>query len=377
MPSHSPLIGYCTNVHAGTSLEQTMDNLRDHSRAVREHLGDPELGIGLWLPETVIDELEQPGRSDILQSCLEELGLFVFTMNGFPQGDFHAKVVKTDVYRPDWQDPRRADYTVRLARLLEGLAPGALGELSISTLPVGWRGSVQDLEGAVGHLVATARELERLESETGRLVHVDLEPEPGCYLDTAGDVVGLFERLPDFSRRYLRVCHDICHSAVMFEPQDEVLARYRGAGIEIGKVQVSSCPEFRIEPGGGRVRDVLEAFAEPRYLHQSVVRREDGSTIFFEDLPRLLDSSVESGILRVHFHVPLFIDSLGPLDTTQSEIRDFMRACRGELPPLEVETYAWNVLPAEHAPVELAEGIAREIRWLRGLVEAEGRGSAA
>ena len=375
MANPPPIIGYCTNVHAANSLELTLENLSRYPAAVREELEDRELGVGLWLPETVVGELEDDVRLGRFRSELEALGLFVFTINGFPQGDFHAEVVKGEVYRPDWRDRRRLDHTLRLARLLADIAPGRIDSLSISTLPIGWRASVDSIEPAVDHLVEAARGLRELESRTGRLVHVDLEPEPGCCLDRARDVVGLFERLPDFARRYLRVCHDICHSAVMFEDQAEVIGTYREAGIGIGKVQVSSCPEGRVVAGDRAVERALADFAEPRYLHQSVLRSDDGTCTFFEDLPRLLERGIGTGTVRVHFHVPLFVEALGPLGTTQSEILEFIRACPDGLPPLEVETYAWNVLPEAYAPPGLARGIAEELRWLRRLVEQEGYGT--
>ena len=97
--------------------------------------------------------------------------------------------------------------------------------------------------------------------------------------------------------------------------------------------------------------------------------------MFFEDLPGLLEQGIGTGTVRVHFHVPLFVDALGPLGTTQSEIIEFIRACPDGLPPLEVETYAWNVLPEAYAPAGLARGIAEELRWLRRLVEQEGHGT--
>ena len=54
------------------------------------------------------------------------------------------------------------------------------------------------------------------------------------------------------------------------------------------------------------------------------------------------------------------------LGTTRSEIA----ACLAALPPdphrtIEVETYAWTVLPEGLQTGRLADGIAAEIRWLR------------
>ena len=122
-------------------------------------------------------------------------------------------------------------------------------EGSISTLPIAWdRKSMtpQQWIKASQQLLQLCRYLHQLEQETGRLIYVCLEPEPGCVLDVAKDMIDLFhERLLPFEdenivTRYLRICHDICHSAVMFEPQADVLQRYRTLGIRVGKVQILS-----------------------------------------------------------------------------------------------------------------------------------------
>lgn len=379
MDHDRPLSGYCTNVHAGTSLAETMANLERHARSVRGYLGDETLGIGLWIPESVLGELEDRKQVHELRSRIEDLGLFVFTMNGFPQHDFHAEVVKLNVYRPSWESAERAGYTRKLARVLSGLAPEHLPELSISTVPIGWRTEITDPGSAIGHLEATAEFLERLEDETGRLVHLDLEPEPGCLLDTAKDVVELFDRFSDRSRRYLRVCHDVCHSAVMFESQADAIANYRKAGIEIGKIQISSCPEARLsgEGEGDPALAALRAFMEPRYMHQATIRDQRGECTFHDDLPQALEAGIVEGTVRVHFHVPVHATSLGALNTTQNEIIECLRALDGRVPPLEVETYAWEVLPEEHRQHELARGIADELRWLRALLAETGIGSEA
>jgi hypothetical protein len=214
---------------------------------------------------------------------------------------------------------------------------------------------------------------------TERLIHLDLEPEPGCLLERSEDVTRFFEAhlLPQdeaLVRRYLRVCHDVCHAAVMFEDQAEVLERYRGAEIGVGKIQVSSALAVCFDGLAGTerasARDELAKFAEDRYLHQTVVRGDDGRHEFYEDLPAALQGHPASGTWRVHFHVPIFAEHLGRLETTQREIGACL-ACLADDPEiehLEVETYAWDVLPDEHRADSLADGIARELRWLRGRV---------
>jgi hypothetical protein len=157
----------------------------------------------------------------------------------------------------------------------------------------------------------------------------------------------------------------------MFESQDEVLRAYTSADIPIGKVQVSSA--IVAQTGGlaeaerQEVLRELARFAEDRYLHQTTVRTDDGLQ-FFEDLPLALAAleGQPTDQWRVHFHVPLFLERFGRLSTSQSEIDVCLTALRelNSQPALEVETYAWDVLPSELKEATLAAGIAKEIDWL-------------
>ena len=379
------MLGYCTNVHAGASYDQTRENLERYALSVKARASpNAPMGVGLWLSTRAARELIEQDRVAEFADWLSENGLVPFTFNGFPQGDFHEPVVKHKVYDPDWCSQDRLDHTLDLIKIQHSLlAEGAEG--SISTLPIGWRGAVTEagVVEATHNLSRLVDHLSRLEEETGRLIHVDLEPEPGCYLDTSDDVVRLFQghlfvqTAEDRVRRYLRVCYDVCHAAVMFEDHAEALKRYAGAGIEIGKVQVSSAVRVDFDQLEKHQRrealDQLRSFAEDRYLHQTMVRKAGTGhpkDEFIADLPAALaalGTGEPSGEWRVHFHVPLYVDRFGLLRTTQSHIEDLLSAVgrTSGVRHFETETYAWSVLPHELQATDLSEGIARELSWLR------------
>lgn len=387
------ILGYCTNVHAAQSFDELLSNLDRHALAVKQRLS-PErpMGVGLWLPASAAREVEHRGLDERLRDWLGERQLLAYTMNGFPFGDFHADVVKHRVYRPTWAEAERVEYTERLARLLATLVPEG-GEGSISTVPIGWPSDV-DNDAAVGAAAANLRRvaetLAEIEQRAGRWIHLDLEPEPGCVLDTAADVAGFFERRllggadEDRVRRHLGVCHDVCHAAVMFEPQAEAIARYRDAGVPIGKVQLSAAVHAPFDEldSAGRLEAIaqLRQFDEPRYLHQTNLG-VDGPLV--DDLPEALAGLAEGGDdaepepWRVHFHVPLFVERFGRLATTSGEVVEAMRllAGGGEVRHFEAETYAWGVLPESMRAATLDEGIAEELAWVRrqwSSIEAEG-----
>jgi hypothetical protein len=382
------ILGYCTNVHAGATYQQTLANLETYAAKVRGLVSPcAPMGVGLWLSAAAAREVLERQRMAELRDWLESHGLLPFTLNGFPHGDFHQPVVKFRVYQPDWSDQSRLSYTIDLVDILACLLPEG-GEGSISTLPVGWgrdfRKSPEKVRAAGEHLRAISSHMARVAAESGRLIHLNLEPEPGCYLTTSQDLVAFYEEYvltpgnESVIRSHLRVCHDVCHAAVMFEEQAAALERYQRAGIAIGKVQLSSAIQARfggMEEGQRRACiEQLRSFAEDRYLHQTAIQpaaSPSGPTMFVEDLPRALEMAEHDpglyGEWRVHFHVPLYLKRFGLLETTQQAVLDCLAAIRrfSDVRHFEVETYAWGVLPRELQVDDLATGIAEEMRWAR------------
>ncbi len=394
-------IGYCTNVHAGTDIDAIRKNLEQFAVPARIEAGVDHLGVGLWIPAKAAGQLV--GQVDEFAKFLNQRHLRPYTINGFPYDNFHQGVVKHAVYRPTWEEPSRREYTEQLAQILAAILPEHSAEDdeivgSISTLPIGWPSpSVDGLPDDSDKRIDVAAQqfrklvsfLSDLEDKTGRRIIVAIEPEPGCLLDTAADVVEFFEKhLPEsLHRRYVGVCHDICHSAVMMEGQSKVLDQYAAAGITIGKVQVSNAVVADWQSMAiGRRREAIEQlkqFAEDRYLHQTMRQTATGKTVLAEDLPQLIARTAKDGDpvwgddrWCVHFHVPIFLERFGNLTTTQAEVLDCLRALAAPASPidftghLEIETYAWSVLPEPMRKRGLAEDIASELTWLRrALVE--------
>lgn len=364
-------LGYCTNVHAGESASEVVDSLRRVAVRVREHLGVGSLGLGLYLSHRAASEVE-PRK---LRDELAGLGLYAFTLNGFPYGGFHAERVKEAVYRPDWTDPRRAEHTLTLATILDAIAPSEIAEPTISSLPLGWRigWSAEHTDAAARALVGVARELRARAERGGRRIRICLEAEPGCILELTPDVVRFFDgpltRAAGGERElidaHLGVCYDLCHQAVAFENPADVVGMLTSSGIRVGKVQVSSALELR-DPTDASARARLAAFDEPRYLHQA--RARDGG--YVDDLPESFERFPRDRPWRVHFHSPIDRDFTGPLGTTRTELQSALALLKSRkvTTQYEVETYTWSVLPEAERPADdaaLARGLAREVASAR------------
>jgi hypothetical protein len=151
--------------------------------------------------------------------------------------------------------------------------------------------------------------------------------------------------------------------AVEFEDPDSAFERLDRAGIRIGKVQISAGLELET------LSDPLRAFDDGVYLHQVVHRGDSGLTRYL-DLPEAFAATApggsSSGLYRVHFHVPLFRESLGPFRATQRYLARVLSILRDRpiCSHLEVETYTWSVLPEEFRRENIVDAVSRELRWV-------------
>ena len=339
---------YCTNIHPAVGWDAVFGSLRAHAPELKARLSpDAPFGIGLRLSGDESSELLADGRLDEFKAWLDGEGLYVFTVNGFPHGTFHGQPVKADVHAPDWSSEERVRYTLRLAEVLAALVPDGV-EGTISTSPLSYKPWGHDLSACTANVVRVGEELR------GTGVVLAIEPEADGTLATVDELIQWW---PD-GLENVTICFDACHSAVAFEEPDAALAALDDAGIRIGKAQLSAALKLPVI-----ARAELERFADPIYLHQVTQRGRDGSLVSWPDLPEALDGYGGGEEWRVHFHVPIFLERYGALESTQDHLREVIERVRGRTAHLEIETYTWDVLPAE-LKASSVDSIAREYEWV-------------
>lgn len=389
---------YCTNIHPGEEWQQVFANLEKYVPDLKTQLApNKPFGIGLRLADVAARQLLEKDALMQFKTWLIQQELYVFTLNGFPYGGFHHQVVKDQVYAPDWSKKERLDYTLRLVEILAFLLPEGI-DGGISTLPISYKPWFKEdkstwestLHSSSIHLALIAAKMARIREETGKVLHVDLEPEPDGLIENATEVIDFFQNwlLPiggaflakdlGISQalaeqrllEHIRVCYDTCHFAVEYEDPLLVFKRFQAAGIQIGKIQISAALRVMI-PQDLQQRSLiverLRPFAESTYLHQVIERRVDGTLHHYPDLVTALPylERVDAQEWRIHFHVPIFIRDYQLLHSTQDDIIEVLdllsknNACKH----LEIETYTWDVLPSE-MKMDLLASIQREYEWV-------------
>ncbi|QOV87355.1 metabolite traffic protein EboE [Humisphaera borealis] len=378
MPLSTLPLSYCTNVHPGRTVAEVEEGLDRYTVGVAKAFGKP-LAAGLWLAKPVVDELLSTAQGVTnFAAGLARRGLTCHTLNAFPFGDFHSTRVKEKVYLPDWSTRDRLTYTEQCAAILAELLPAGV-DGSISTLPLGFKGFVHPADFAeqcATMLVAAAVSLADLKRRTGRMIRLAIEPEPFCVLETTEEAIAFFRQLwreadrlsaEPAVREHVGLCYDVCHQAVEFEDIAGSIRQFQSAGVRLNKIHLSCALQLDDPATNTAGRAELKRYVEERYLHQTMASLPGGKVARFVDLCEQLIDLPDADFLaapawRVHFHVPVDADRLGPLATTRPQLKEAIAAVASldYAPHLEVETYTWQVLPGQTKP-DLVTGLAREL----------------
>lgn len=385
---------YCLNVYPGITWPDVQANIDQHVLKHKQRFSpDAPFGVGLRLAGEASSEILQGDELATFREYLDAQGLYVFTMNGFPYGPFHGTTVKAEVHSPDWRDNERLDYTMRLIDALTVLLPDGM-DGGISTNPFGYHPFIDTSDDAmwqlfVERMVVVAERLHQVRQDSGKLIHLDIEPEPDGVLGECSELIAFYERwllptgVPQLAARldmddeaarkvmleHIRVCFDTCHVGVSYEDPASILARFGELGIKVGKIQVSSALKLDLGEAGsrGELAAELAPFDEPVYLHQVIQRNADGSLVHYPDLPEALPNIDEPNAeeWRIHFHVPIFMERFEHFGSTQETITQTLAALAETAftNHLEIETYTWDVLPVE-LKQDLDESVAREYQWV-------------
>ncbi|HEY8551502.1 MAG TPA: metabolite traffic protein EboE [Vicinamibacterales bacterium] len=388
---HGLHLAYCTNIHPGESWTGTFDALERHVLAVRARVapGEP-YAIGLRLSDLASRELSDRATLTAFRTWLDRHDCYVFTINGFPFGRFHGTRVKEQVYAPDWTTDARLEYTTRLFDLLAELAPHDSGG-SVSTVPVSYKAFIRDelqlaqarrqIWRAVDHIAALAE-------RTGKDLHLGLEPEPLCVLETSAETVRFFEALrqdrpgDDRLDRHLGINYDTCHLAVEYEEASAALRRLTDAGIRVSKLHLSSA--LRVRPDAA-TREALTAFTNDRYFHQVVERSGPEPLVRYTDLDVALAAAssrppAPDAEWRIHFHIPLHSPATALFGNTADHLRDALDVLSqrpGLCRHLEMETYTWEVMPPALKGRSVVDQLANEYAWTLAELGARGIGRAS
>lgn len=385
-------LSYSTLVHAGDTWEEMNASLREFVPQVKRQISpDEPFAVSLRISAASAKTLSESAvEREALKDFLKQEDLYVYTVNAFPYGPFKGDIVMERVYEPDWTSEERVSYTNSVADILAEVSPANVNP-SIQTAPLAFRPNVaneQYVKTFTRNIFRVVKHLRELEERTGRRVKLAIEPEPACYLETTDETVAYFkERIYSLAgirelaevagiplseaegavRRYLGVVFDIGHQSVGFENITESLTKLVEAGIPIFKLQAAA--SLWVE---NLTRDKLEAlrrFTDTIYLSQTSLK-QNGAITKYLHLGEALDAYEANPVaseMRTHFHVPVFLEELGPFRTTRFGVQEALKMHRKSplSDHLEIETYTWDVLPEELKTGNIIDYVNSELEFVR------------
>jgi hypothetical protein len=384
---------YSTLVHPADNWEQLWSSVQTYLPQVKARVSPSQpFGVCLRLAAPSAETLaSNPNERARLKGFLADHDMYVYTVNAFPYGAFKGTVVKEQVYEPDWRTKERTQYTIHVADILAELAPEDVSP-SIQSAPLGFKPRVTGPDVVASytqHVLQVAAHLVGIEARTGRTVTLGLEPEPRCFLETTDETVAYFKdhlysgaaaaalaklaQIPVSEahgalRRHLGVTFDIGHQAVGFEDIPASLQKLVDAGIPIFKLQEAAA--MYMPQVTQSTVEALAQYAKTVYLSQTVEKKNGRLTWFLnlEDAFAAWKTDPGPREWRTHFHVPVFLDDLGPFRTTRFALEEALKFHKATplSRQLEIETYTWDVLPTHLKTGDIVEYVCREIEWVRG-----------
>ena len=370
-------LAYCTNIHRGEGWNETFHGLNEYTLKVKEKVSQSDpFAIGLRLGYKAALELSETGSGNLDEfiKWLDHNNCYIFSINGFPYGQFHGSRVKEQVYSPDWTFDSRVEYTNLLFDILAEILPSGMSG-SVSTLPGSFKEFIQDdtQQGNViiENLARCGKHINDLIEKTGKDLHLGLEPEPLGWFENTPETLSFFKRFRnihgDEFDNVIGVNYDTCHLAIEYENAKESLLLLKNNNIKISKIHLSSA--LKLKPNQQTV-DSLKEYQDDVYLHQVIARLQNGDLIRFKDLPDAIENFLKGDCnddeWRVHFHIPLHASPDSLFDDTRDHIKDTLSVLSSDpemCKHLEMETYTWEVLPNSMQSNSVVDQLSLEYDW--------------
>src|SRR6266581_4798377 len=187
---------YSTLVHPGDNWGEIWNSLTTYVPKVKERIApNRSFGVSLRLAADSANTLVNDRKErEKLKKFLGDNDMYLYTVNAFPYGPFKGRIVKEQVYEPDWRTEERTQYTINVAEILADVAPEGSAP-SIQSAPLGFKPRVTGPDVVASyteHVLRVAARLVEIHERTGRMVGLALEPEPFCFLETTDEAVAYF-----------------------------------------------------------------------------------------------------------------------------------------------------------------------------------------
>ena len=383
---------YCSNIFKEKKWKDLLNKLNIYIKNLKENFKNKNTNISLCISNSLANEIKDKYISK-LETWLKNNDAYLSSINGFVYQTFHQKYIKDKIYYPDWTSIDRVTYTQNLINILNILIKHD-HEGSISTSPISYtpwikyRYNSYILFSASKNLTDV---IKFLIQNTKKNIHIDIEPEPHCTIESSKNFIHFFnawllpiskkyiqkdlnitsKKIETLTKKYIRICYDICHLSVNFEKHQNAIQRLKKNNIKIGKIQVSSALTFKMPQTHIKKKDIIETLLTLKnspFLHQT--NEKDKTNIKkYRDISYALKDfhKKENNEFKIHCHMPLYLKKYKNIDTTHDETEAALKLLLDEIKikHIEIETYTHSMI----SKTNQMNSIIKEYDWVINLIK--------
>lgn len=375
---------YCSNIFKIDKIKSLIIILNK----LIKNLKKKYTSLSLCLSNKLICELNKNKNIKYFKKWLKKKRAKIFSINGFVYKNFHKKYIKYDIHYPDWTTNYRLNYTKNIIKTLNKISSSKT-EGSISTSPLSHRKWIKfkhidfiffkSLENVFKVFI-------QLIKIKNKIIHLDFEPEPGCLINNSKLFILYIKKWLTpylklyfnknkilFSKKYItlikkhiRLCYDTSHFSVNFEKHIKILKNLKKEKIQIGKVQISSALEIKINKST-KLKNILKLKKSP-FLHQTV-EKKNKNLFFYDDIPDInnLFKKNKNSILRIHCHIPLYKKKYKSFNTTYNETEKTLKFIikKMKVKYFEIESYTYSCIIGKNE----FKSIIKEYNWVKNIIK--------
>lgn len=383
---------YCSNIFKEKTWKNLFCKLKIYITNLKVFFRKKHIGLSLCISNSLANEIKKTDILLNLISWLKKNRLYISSINGFVYQTFHQKNIKERIYLPDWTSKKRLIFTQNLIKILKTVIKKN-HDGSISTLPISYKAWTKEnhkhyiLYKTSKHLSILLELLINIKKQQQNIIHLDIEPEPQCLIETYKEIKTFFEHwlipicekylTPKYPKhtlkthvyKHIQICYDICHFSVNFENHQKILTSIKKSKIKIGKIQISSALKINLNNKNKhqQLKTLLTLQSSP-FLHQTT--EKNGNKIKkYPDIKHILNTFKEKkhGELRIHCHISIHEKIYKNIETTCEETQNTLKSFLQKLhiKHIEIETYTHNII-YEDNPIDT---IIKEYTWTINILK--------
>lgn len=377
---------YCSNIFKEKTWKNLFCKLKIYITNLRKFFKKKHIGLSLCLSNSLANEIKKTDNISNLKMWLKKNRLYISSINGFVYQTFHQKKIKENIYLPDWTSKKRLNFTQNLIDILKNIIKKN-HDGSISTLPISYKSWTKDnhkhyvLYKTSKHLSELLILLINIKKQIKNIIHLDIEPEPQCMIETYKETHTFFEQwllpickkylIPRYKKQklithiytHIKICYDICHFSVNFENHKEILNSIQKSKIKIGKIQISSALKINLNNNNkkSQLKTLLTLQSSP-FLHQTT-EKVAKKIKKYTDIKHILETFEQKthGEMRIHCHISIHEKIYKNIETTHQETQEtlkiFLKTLR--IKHIEIETYTHNIIYDDNP----LAAIIKEYNW--------------